>query len=1154
MLHVHRSHRTEDLAEVLAGLLAQPLDDPMATERVLVGSPGMVRWLEGELARRSPHGVHAGVDAEYPGRFVQRLVDDVLGESGPDTDPWSKRLLPWTVAEVLPDLLEDPPTGDADPFVDVRRYLRDTTARDPVTTDRRLLGLAGQVAARFDRYALHRPGMLEHWHAGRDLDADGAPLGRHAWQAMLWRAVRDHLRGAPPTDRVEAARRHLLEGGRVPEHVPARLAVFGVSTLPPLHLGVLAAVARDRDVHLLVPSPTPASWARGWARSSEPAAAPLLRAAGPTAADAARLVHDAADAAVVQVTDHGPSPASDPAAALAGTQRVLARLQATLVHDVDPRGLEPVAADATVALHDCHGPLRQVEVLRDELRRRLDADPTLQPRDVVVLTPDVATYGPLVESVLAAAPLEPDGPPALPVAVADRAVGRGNEVATVLLRAVDLVEGRASAPQVLDLLTSAPVLRAFGIDAGDVATLERWVTDVGVRWGRDEADRAAAGQPADRHHTWAGGLDRLLVGVALADEGARTLGGVVPYDHVEDGADLALLDRLASFLAAVDDLRDLRAPSGPTEWGPRLREVLDRLTGPADGRPGDDPAVRARHRRERERVDAALSELDLLGEFTGRPLEVAALQRWLVAALDEAGGAAGYATGRITLAGLVPLRAVPYRVVCLLGFDEGTFPRRAGRQADDLLAADRRPGDPDPRAEDRHALLEALLAARDGLVVLWSGRDQRRGEERPPAVPVAELRDALDHLVVGGAAAVTSVHPVLPTSPRAFAGAGSYDADRARAATAVPAGRAEPFVPSPLPDEREDPATVELHELVRVARHPARALLRSTLRVAASEEVEQRSDVEPLELSARERSRAGGRLLEQVRGGEVELDAHVAALLRSGTVPAGTPGALELDDVVALVDRFARAERHLGAPRPHEVDLDLGRHGLVGTVPAVQRDDGLLVVDVRYSKLRAKDRVAAWLRHLALAAATPDTAVRTLLLRRGRDDGTEVAGLARRTPGEAAALLRPWLEQHDEALASVVAFLPDVSWAYADRRCDAIRKAATKGADAAALEGLGHDALADALRPHGFGKQDPLPVLERGLAEARRAFRDDGGRGFPAWDDPDVRLVFRDTPRFEELVARTDLLERAVRLLAPLAEALADGREHAEALAEEAAP
>jgi len=1154
VLHVHRSHRTEDLAEVLAGLLAQPLDDPMATERVLVGSPGMVRWLEGELARRSPHGVHAGVDAEYPGRFVQRLVDDVLGETGPDTDPWSKQLLPWTVAEVLPDLLERHGPGEGDAFVDVRRYLRDTTVHDPVVTDRRLLGLAGQVAGRFDRYALHRPGMLEHWHEARDLDADGAPLGRHAWQAVLWRAVRDHLRVRPPTVRVDQARRHLLEGGRVPAHVPARLAVFGVSTLPPLHLGVLAAVARDREVHLLVPSPTPASWARGWARSSQPAAAPLLRAAGSTAADAARLVHAAADAAVVQVEDHGPLPGSGPRTSVERTTGVLARLQASLVHDVDPRGLDPVPADHTVALHDCHGPLRQVEALRDELRRRLDDDASLQPRDVVVLTPDVATYGPLVESVLAAAPVEAGGPPTLPVAVADRAVGRGNEVATVLLRAVDLAEGRASAPQVLDLLTSAQVLRAFGIDAGDVATLERWVTDVGVRWGRDEEDRAAAGQPADRHHTWAGGLDRLLVGVALADEDARTLGGVVPYDHVEDGADLDLLDRLASFLGAVDDLRDLREPCPPPEWGRRLRAVLDRLTGPADGRPGDDPAVRARHRRERERVDGPLAGLDRLGDFAARDLDVGALQRWLVAALDEAGGAAGYATGRITLAGLVPLRAVPYRVVCLLGFDEGSFPRRAGRQADDLLAIDRRPGDPDPRGEDRHALLEALLAARDGLVVLWSGRDQRRGEERPPAVPVAELRDALDQLVAGGADALTSVHPVLPTSSRAFTGPGSYDADRARAATAVPAVRPAPFVPSPLPDERDDPSTVELHELVRVARHPARALLRSTLRVAASEEVEQRSDVEPLELSQLERSRAGGRLLEQVRTGDAPLDAHVAALLRSGTVPAGTPGALELDDVVVLVDRLAHAERRLGAPGPHEVDLVLGDRSLVGTVPAVARDDGLLVVDVRYSRLRADHLVAAWLRHLALCAATPGANVRTLLLRRGKNDATEVAGLARRAPDVAAAMLRPWLDQHDAALTRVVAFLPDVSWAYAKRRHDAVAKAAAKGEDPALLEGLDHDELADALRPHGLGTHDPLPVLERGLREAGAKFRLDDGYGYPAWNDPDVRLAFRDTPHFDELVRRSDLLERAAHLLTPLASALVDGSPHAEVLFEEVTP
>src|SRR5580698_9676778 len=106
---------------------------------------------------------------------------------------------------------------------------------------------------------------------------------------------------------------------------------------------------------------------------------------------------------------------------------------------------------------------------------------------------------------------------------------------------------------------------------------------------------------------------------------------------------------------------------------------------------------------------------------------------------------ANFCTGHLTVCTLVPMRSIPHRVVCLLGLDDGSFPRHIERDGDDLTAQDPRVGDRDVRSEDRQLLLDALLSAREHLVITYSGRDERSNLHRPPAVPVGELLDVIDH-------------------------------------------------------------------------------------------------------------------------------------------------------------------------------------------------------------------------------------------------------------------------------------------------------------------------------------------------------------------------------------------------------------------------
>ena len=138
---------------------------------------------------------------------------------------------------------------------------------------------------------------------------------------------------------------------------------------------------------------------------------------------------------------------------------------------------------------------------------------------------------------------------------------------------------------------------------------------------------------------------------------------------------------------------------------------------------------------------------------------------------------ANFRTGELTVCTLVPMRSVPHRVVCLLGLDDGAFPRRSPRDGDDLLLADPHLGDRDPRTEDRQMLLDALLAARETLIITYNGNDERTNAALPPAVVVGELLDAVDATArrAHGRARdqVVTHHPLQPFDPRNFRAGGA---------------------------------------------------------------------------------------------------------------------------------------------------------------------------------------------------------------------------------------------------------------------------------------------------------------------------------------------------------------------------------------------
>jgi exodeoxyribonuclease V gamma subunit len=883
--------------------------------------------------------------------------------------------------------------------------------------------------------------------------------------------------------------------------------VFGPTRLTTAELDVLDALAAHRDVHLWLQHPSPALWA---AVADRLAAAPptsRLRAddltgptgptgptgrprpTGPTGElarmpllgslgrDARELqVRLTALPAVGAGSDrHHPLPTRPPT--------LLGRLQDALAADAEPPALALGADDYSVQVHACHGLPRQVEVLRELLVGLLADDPTLEPRDVVVMCPDVERAAPLVAAAFgrSAAAAEPLGHPGqrIRVKVADRSLLQVNPLLSLLGHLLDLAGARCTLDEVLGLVAQPPVRRRFALRDADLEQLDRWLPEVGVRWGLDVAHRARHGLPGVADNTWQEGLDRLLLGVAMTEDGLPLVGGVLPHDDVaSQRAELAgrlaeIVERLAVVLDALRDPQPLSA------WAAGLDQALDLL---ADAAPDDDWQDAAARRVLTEVLDEA-------GDTAATTvLCLADVQALLADRLAGRPTRASFRTGDLTVCSLAPMRSVPHRVVVLLGLDDDAFPRTGTVRGDDVLV--RRPfvGDRDARSEDRQILLDAVHAATERLVVLCTGMNPRTNAVEPPAVPVGELLDTLrrmvaaadhDRLVVRHCLqpfdernlVVTGDRPRVSARPRPL----SYDPAMLAAAAAARGGR-RPAIEirdlrlPPAPPEPE----IRLDELVAMLVHPAKAFLKQRLGMRPPDEDRPPAQRVALSLDNLERWAVGDRLVEQIRLGR-ETAAARAELARM-LLPYGRLGSRELAEILTAARGVAgvapppsRSETVARAPLPD------GRV-VTGRLPDVSGDT---IVTVVYSRLSARYRLRAWVR-LLVAAAGGDRPWQSLLAGRGGPGRPpEQQRWGPLDPAAARLLLADLVAVRDAGLTQVLPVPAATAEAYVRSARGRATAAAARGAAAAARREWARDFgdASDRVNALVWGPDAPLDRL-----------------------------------------------------------------------------
>ena len=1009
-LTVYTSNRLEILVEQLAETVRQPPGDYLRPEVVIVQSRGMARWISLQLARHN--GICANMDYPFPNTFLDSAFEQILPQV-PQDDAFDPAVLTFRIMKVLPDLIDRPE------FNGIKLYLTD---------DQRQLKryqLADKIADLFDQYLVFRPDLIFEWEAGQKREAGDA-----RWQAMLWRTLandeqtahRAHLRKVL-LDRT----RKTLPPDRF--NLPQRISLFGISYLPPYHLQAFAALSRFFQVNLFTLNPCREYWAdilsdievRRWTKKYAISEGhytdyylekgnTLLSSMAGLGRDFFALVNEFDCDSVERFEE-------------VSGRNLLTCIQADILNLHERRKDKtltadgaPEGSDGSIQIHSCHSAVREIEVLHDQLLAMFEKNPELTPEDIVVMAPEIDSYAPYVDAVFAA---RADSGQHIPFNIADRTAFDESRLIKGFLSLLELRDSRLPVSQVLALLRIPGVLERFDIVPDDIGRIEAWIRGLNIRWGWNASGKSRLGLPVFASNTWKAGLDRIMLGFAMPGYERHMFAGILPYDHIE-GTEAELLGKFIGFIQRIVRWsEELERPRSLGGWQMILARMLDTFFyADKNTEPElqqirnalEDLGHRSRQAEYEDEVD-----LDVVRSILGQTFK----HRY---------HGAGFISGGITFCAMLPMRSIPFKVVCLVGMNNDAFPRNHLPLGFDLIRRYPRPGDRSTRKDDRYLFLEAVISARQTLYISYVGQSLEDNAEIPPASPVNEL---LDYIARGFGITETNFivrHPLQAFSRQYFNGKNpllfSFSKDNLKAVQSSDGRRFAPvFFNTQLPEPPPECKTFQTEQLIRFFKHPTGFLLKNRLGINLDERSATVEDKENFNLDGLDRYRIGQGLVKQ-RIEETVPDAAYHLLDATGMLPQGEVGKVwynRLEGDTAIFYDKLNELIPMRSPEYREIDLQIAEFNIRGRICDLYPSGR---IQFRFAKRKPGDVLSAWLKHLFLNIVSPDGCIpQTTLV--NRDMVTRFEAVT-----DPKSILIALLDSYWEGLRRPLQFFPEAAFEY----------------------------------------------------------------------------------------------------------------------------
>jgi len=987
MFQVYHSNQLELLKELIAHLMEnEPLSHPFAQEIILVQSPGMSQWLQIELAKR--FGIAANIHYPLPATFIWDMFRRVLPDI-PKESAYTKQAMTWKLMKILP-------TGiDEDDFEPLRHYLEHDLDK------RKLHQLAGRVADLFDQYLVYRPQWIEKWQQNELIDGLGV---NQLWQKRLWLQLVDYTQslGQSPWHRANLYQSFidkLSNSQNLHNVLPKRIFICGISSLPPVYLQALSAIAEHTDIHLMFTNPCRYYWGDIHSHSflaklqkrklrhyidkneisrfkieehaqelfndegEQELANPLLASWGKLGRDNLYFISqiDSANEISAFVDTNRNS-------LLENLQQDILDLENHAQLGTDLRAYSTsigkrvlALSDQSVTFHSCHSAQREVEVLQDNLLALFEQDPTLTPRDVIVMVSDIDSYTPFIQAVFGNTATKRY----IPFSISDRKALQAHPILQAFILLLDLPQSRFSTEQVLTLLEVSAFAERFDIDESELGLLRRWVNESGIRWGLDDDNVRALSLPVIGQNTWQFGLSRMLLGYAM-DSRYGPWNGVLPYDECS-GLAAQLAGKLALLVSTLKEWRTLLATERTLdEWQDICQQLIESFFQTDS---------------ETELVLTLVTEQwhkilqNAINSGYDEQISLRLIRDELAVCFDDEKISQRFLAGSVNFCTLMPMRSVPFKVVCLLGMNDGIYPRSIPPLGFDLMAEKPARGDRKRRDDDRYLFLEALNSAAKQLYISYIGLSIQDNQVCNPSVLVTELLDYIcqsfclqgdDKLNIDESALRLKKHLVyqhnrVPFAKENFMANSPYQSFASEwlpaAETVLQEGK--PFIYEL--DERERVTDISIEQLLRFYRHPIRAFFQQRLKVHFTIEETELPEDEPFLLDKLQRYKMNERILALLIKDENPQPLY-QALKASGQLPAKQFGQLyweqQINDIAPLAEKIKQQNVQ---PTDYVIDLQINGIKISGVLRNAH-EKGILRYRPAY--LTAHDGVQLWIEHL----------------------------------------------------------------------------------------------------------------------------------------------------------------------------------------------
>ncbi|MEN6376145.1 MAG: exodeoxyribonuclease V subunit gamma [Smithella sp.] len=947
------SNKLEILARRLADELNAPLSSPFASETIVIQSTGMQKWLSLELAHY--HGIYSNYDFPFPNAFIDDVFKAFIADYQPDLS-YNIDVLTWKIMDILPRLMRE------DDFQPVHNYLGNSYDQ------LKLFGLASKIAAVFDQYLIFRPEKILAWEEGK------ISSPQEKWQALLWQKISADQGGMHKARLRQLFSRMAENKPPSQDALPERISIFGISYLPPYHLDVFDRLSKHIPVNIYYLNPSREFWADiksgreidltlqkfphnvddfGEDLLHLESGNRLLASLGSVGRDFFRQVSSLSTE--YEELFEEPQQTS-----------LLSAIQADIYllcdrgKDGRPRS-EIEADDESIQIHSCHASLREVENLHNTLLKLLEKDSTLLCKDILVMTPNIEAYAPYIEAVFESRI------PKIPYSIADRRSFTGNTVAGGFFALLDLVAGRFTAGEVLSLLENEAISEKFGITDSARELIRRWAAAVKIKWGVNEKHRMEFDLPAFPQNTWQNGFNSMLAGLALDGRRGELFNGIFPYGEIE-GDKTEILGNFLDFWSALLCAKDLSAGHKTLEnWC----EILKRIIADFFPETGE-------YRDQLYKLNEVINRITREQQFA--KIDTAVDLKVIKSYLSHSSAAmvlsSRYLSGSVTFCAMLPMRSIPFDVICLIGMDNEAYPRRDSKPGFDLTDLKKRLGDRSLRGEDQYLFLEAILSARKNLIISYVGQNMQDNSAILPSTLVSDLLDYIDGGFIigdGGIAAsarITRQHHLHEFHPDYFGGQEilySYSQENYRAARALAGEQKEvqPFLVKELNELPLEEKTITVNDLINFYRHPVKYFLEKRLCLKISRDNEETEDCEPFTIDNLSAYSIKQDLLKTKIQNSDETKIYEIRKA-AGALPVGAAGEYyfaslksEMQDFAELVCTSVAGRE----PGKISIDVNIGDVRITGAIENIFENN---LIHYRPATLKMNDYLQTWISHLLI--------------------------------------------------------------------------------------------------------------------------------------------------------------------------------------------